>query len=168
MCTGGVAGAILAGTAVGATVGGVSGGLSNMMTGGSFANGVVGGAVNGGIVGAMTAIPGAGAGMGYIANFAGGFAGNMITEELNNYDGVNKRQEEILFTSAMTGIGQGLVGGANNQLGLANGIDSVKAGMSYYIWQAFSNLGGFSAGGCVYIVADYASKKIFEGCPASE
>lgn len=68
----------------------------------------------------------------------------------------------------MTGIGQGLVGGANNQLGLANGIDSVKAGMSYYIWQAFSNLGGFSAGGCVYIVADYASKKIFEGCPASE
>ena len=168
VCTGGVAGAILAGTAVGATVGGVSGGLSNMMTGGSFANGVVGGAVNGGIVGAMTAIPGAGAGMGYIANFAGGFAGNMITEELNNYDGVNKRQEEILFTSAMTGIGQGLVGGANNQLGLANGIDSVKAGMSYYIWQAFSNLGGFSAGGCVYIVADYASKKIFEGCPASE
>ena len=86
----------------------------------------------------------------------------------DNYDGVNKRQEEILFTSAMTGIGQGLVGGANNQLGLANGIDSVKAGMSYYIWQAFSNLGGFSAGGCVYIVADYASKKIFEGCPASE
>ena len=168
VCTGGVAGAILAGTAVGATVGGVSGGLSNMMTGGSFANGVVGGAVNGGIVGAMTAIPGAGAGMGYIANFAGGFAGNMITEELNNYDGVNKRQEEILFTSAMTGIGQGLVGGANNQLGLANGIDSVKAGMSYYIWQAFSNFGGVSVGGCVYIVADYASKKIFEGCPASE
>lgn len=40
--------------------------------------------------------------------------------------------------------------------------------MSYYIWQAFSNFGGGSVGGCVYIVADYASKKIFEGCPASE
>ena len=40
--------------------------------------------------------------------------------------------------------------------------------MSYYIWQAFSNFGGVSVGGCVYIVADYASKKIFEGCPASE
>ena len=37
-----------------------------------------------------------------------------------------------------------------------------------YIWQAFSNFGGVSVGGCVYIVADYASKKIFEGCPASE
>ena len=167
--TGGAAGAILAGAAIGASVGGVSGGFSNMMTGGSFANGLVGGAVNGGIVGALTAIPGIGAGMGYIANGIGGFTGSMITENLNNLDGANKSKSEIFFTSVFTAIGQGLVGGANNHLGVANRIDTAqKGGMSYYIWLGLSNLGSFSAGGCIYIGADYAARELLGNCPTSE
>lgn len=132
-------------------------------------NGFVGGAVNGAIVGTISAIPGAGPAAGYFANGIGGFAGNMITENLNNLDGANKSQGAIFATSLSTGIGQALVGGAYNHLGIANGISTAaEGGMSYYIWQGFSNLAGFSAGGSVYIGADYASRKMLDNCTTNE
>ena len=51
----------------------------------------------------------------------------------------------------------------------ANGISTAAEGrMSYYIWQGFSNLAGFSAGGSVYIGADYASRKMLDNCTTNE
>lgn len=104
-----------------------------------------------------------------LANAAGGFTGNMITESLNNLDGANKSMADIFETSIYVGIGQAVVGGTFNHLGIANQISTAtEGGMSYYIFQGFSNLTGFSAGTSIYVISDYASKNNSGGCSTSE
>lgn len=136
-----------AGIVTSGVVTGILGGVSNSMTGGSFLNGFCGGFANGCINMALKNLP-------FMGNFIAGFVGNEITENFNNMDIADpqeqKSQLEILGTSMILGIIQGIVGkGIIGKMEDASGF--AKGTLAYFISYIFSKDLSFMISNSSYI-----------------
>ncbi|WP_026667699.1 RHS repeat domain-containing protein [Butyrivibrio sp. AE2005] len=130
-------------------VGSVSG-LSNVGTGGSFGAGFIGGAVNN----LMTFKRG-----GFIGNMRAGFVGNTLTEALNVAEGTSTKSfEEIMSTSSIYALLQGIAGGTGDILGKAMTDKYSKA--AWTIINDVLRQGPLGFGN--YLIADWGTKLLFE------